>query len=346
MKAEIKKLEKSQVEIKVVIPSDKLMSYWDAAVKEIQKIAEVDGFRKGHVPEQMILSKFGDMAVLEEASQMAIGDAYPEILVTNKLDAIGYPEIRITKLAKDNDLEVTIVSSVLPEIKLPDYKKVAQSVAGSAVAVAVTDKEVDDTVAEIQKSRAHDAHHEANPDDHTHAHGDDLPLPELNDAFAQSIGDFKTLDELKLRVKENLHKEKESREHDKRRTAVMNAIAEATTIDMPEVLVDSEVDRMMAQIEADVAQFGGTMKDYLIHMKKSEEELRLEWRPEATRRSKVQMIMNEIAHAEKIAPTKEEIATQAEMVKEQYPEADVARIDGYVSQMLQNEKVLAFLEAK
>lgn len=342
MKIDIKNKPKSEVEITVSLPSEKLMSYWTSAVKEIQKIAEVDGFRKGHVPETLILSKFGDMAVLEEASQMAIRDVYPEILVTHKIDAIGYPEVKITKLAKDNPLEFTLVTAVLPKVTLPDYAKLAKAVKKEE-AEMVTDKEVDDTIAEIQKSRAHDAHHEANPDDNTHDHGE-LSLPALTDEFAQSLGDFKTVEELKGKIKENLQKEKENRAHDKRRAEILNSIEVKTDIDMPDVLVDSEVDKMMAQLEADVSRFGGTIKDYMAHMKKTEEEMRAEWRGEASRRAKVQMILNEIAHVEKLSPTTEEIAAQATLMKEQYPDIDVARIDAYISQMLQNDKVLAFLE--
>ncbi len=343
MKAEIKKLEKSQVEITVQIPSDTLMSHWDAAVKEIQKIAEIDGFRKGHVPETMIVSKFGDMAVLEEAAQMAIKDAYPKILVDHKIDAIDYPEVRITKLAKDNPLELVIVVTVLPEVKLPDYKKVAKGIK-AVIEEKVTEKEVEDTLEEVRASRAHDAHHEANPDDHSHDHAEDLPLPELNDEFAQSIGDFKTLIELKEKIKENLQKEKENRAKDKYRAEILNTIGNSVIIDMPKILIDAEVDRMMAQLEGDVARFGGTVQDYFVHMKKTEEDMRLEWRVEAERRAKVQMIMNEIAHTEKITSSKEEIDAQVSLIQAQFKDADVTRIEAYVSQMLQNEKVLALLE--
>jgi len=343
MKAEIKKLEKSQIEITIQIPSDVLMLHWDAAVKEIQKIAEIDGFRKGHVPETMIVSKFGDMIVLEEAAQIAIKDAYPKILAEHKIDAIDYPEVRITKLAKDNPLELAIIVTVLPEVKLPDYKKVAKGIS-AVIEEKVTDKEVEDTLGEVRASRAHDAHHESNPDDHSHNHAENLPLPELNDEFAQSVGDFKTLIELKEKIKENLQKEKENRAKDKYRAEILNTIGNSVIIDMPKILVDAEVDRMMAQLEGDVVRFGGTVQDYFVHMKKTEEDMRLEWRVEAERRAKVQMIMNEIAHTEKITSSKEEIDAQVSLIQAQFKDADVTRIEAYVSQMLQNEKVIVLLE--
>ena len=343
MKVDIKHLEKSEVEISVEVGGEVLMANWNPAVQEIQKLAEVDGFRKGHVPENIVISKFGDMAVLEEAAQMVIQDVYPKILKEHKLDAIGYPQVRITKLAKDNPLAFTLTVAILPEVALPDYKKIAQKALGEKKEVTVTDEEIVATLKEVQQSHAHEAHHRDNPDDHTHDHGE-LNLPELDDAFAQSLGDFKTLEDLKVRVRENLQKEKESRELDKRRLEMFNAVSDATKVELPNVLVESELDRMVAQLKHDVTQFGGKYEDYLEHIKKTEEMLRLEWKSEAERRAKVQIIMNEIAIKEKLAPSEEEVAAQVAQARSQYKDVDEERLTGYFSQVLQNQNVMTFLE--
>lgn len=343
MKVDIKHLEKSEVEISVEVSNEVLMAKWSDAVKEIQKLAEVDGFRKGHVPENLLISKFGDMAVLEEAAQMVINDVYPNIIKEHKMDVIGYPQIRITKLAKDNPLAFTLTVAILPEMTLPDYKKIAQKAIGEKKEVTVTDEEIVATLKEVQESHAHDAHHKANPDDHNHDHGE-LELPPLDDTFAQSLGDFKTLDELKARVRENLQKEKESRELDKRRLEMFNAIADATKVEIPNVLVESEIDRMVAQLKHDVTQFGGKYEDYLEHIKKTEETLRLEWKGEAERRAKVQMIMNEIASREKLMPSEEEVMAQVAQARNQYKDVDEDRLTAYFSQILQNQSVMVFLE--
>lgn len=343
MKVDIKYLEKSEVEISVEVPGDVLMAKWPDAVKDIQKLAEVDGFRKGHVPENLVISKFGDMAVLEEAAEMVIQDVYPNILKEHKLDAIGYPQVRITKLAKDNPLAFTLTVAILPEISLPDYKKIAQKALGEKKEVTVTDEEIVATLKEVQQSHAHDAHHKANPDDHTHDHGE-ITLPELDDAFAQSLGDFKTLVDLKARVRENLQKEKESREIDKRRLEMFNAVSDATKVELPNILVESELDRMVAQLKHDVTQFGGKYEDYLDHIKKTEEVLRAEWKSEAERRAKVQIIMNEIALKEKLVPSEEKIIAQVKEARSQYKDVDEERLTAYFSQVLQNQKVMMFLE--
>lgn len=343
MKVDIKHLEKSEVEISVEVSNDVLMAKWPQAVKEIQKLAEVDGFRKGHVPENIVISKFGDMAVLEEAAQMIIQDVYPGILKDHKLDAIGQPQVKITKLAKDNDLHFVITTAILPEITLPDYKKIAEKSLSEKKEVTVTDDEVLATLKEVQQSQAHEAHHKANPDDHSHDHGE-LALSELDDAFAKSLGDFKNIEELKEKVKENLQREKENRELDKKRLEMFNAVSDATKVEIPNILVEAELDRMIAQLQHDVTQFGAKYEDYLDHAQKTEEGLRLEWKGEAERRAKVQMIMNEIAVKEKLAPTEDQIMSEVEKTRAQYKDVDVERLVAYFSQVLQNQNVLAFLE--
>lgn len=343
MKVDIKYLEKSEIEVSVEVSNEVLMAKWPDAVHEIQKLAEIDGFRKGHVPENIVISKFGDMAVLEEAAQMVIQDVYPKILAEHKLDAIGYPQVRITKLAKDNPLAFTLTTAILPEISLPDYKKIAQETSTEKKEVTVTDEEILETLKEVQQSQAHDAHHLAHPDDHSHNHGE-LELPKLDDAFAQALGDFKSLEELKERVRENLKKEKENREIDKRRLEMFNAISDATKIEIPNVLIESELDRMVSQLKHDVAQFGGNYEDYLTHMKKSEEVLRIEWKGEAERRAKIQIIMNEIAMKEKLAPSEEEVVAQVENARSQYKDIDDEHLTAYFSQVLQNQNIIKFLE--
>jgi FKBP-type peptidyl-prolyl cis-trans isomerase (trigger factor) len=329
MKSELKKLPQSEVEISVSLPAETLMSHWNKALAEVRKLAEVDGFRKGHVPEDVFLSRFGDMAVLEEAAHMAIDEVYPKLLDEHKLRVIDHPEIRITKLAKDNPLEFIAKVAVLPDIKLPNYKKIAGAVA-TTKAPEVTDKEVDDVLEELRKGRKEK---------------DTDTLPELTDAFAQSVGTFKTVAELREKIKENLQKEKDARENDKRRLAILDAIQKETSIEIPNTLVENEVERMFAQLRADVAQFGGNIEGYLTHMKKTEEDLKKEWRGEAERRAKIQLIIATIAKEEKLVPEEEEIEHELEHLKEHHKDIDDKTGRNYVYQVLQNEKVLKFLEA-
>ena len=61
MKIEKKDLPKSEVEFKIVIDAEQFATYHAAGLKTIQSVVEVDGFRKGNAPEDLIVKKYGDM---------------------------------------------------------------------------------------------------------------------------------------------------------------------------------------------------------------------------------------------------------------------------------------------
>ena len=102
-----KKLPKAQLEISAIVPAEVFASYQKKALENIAKNIELPGFRKGHVPEKMLESRIGDAVILEEMAELAISRAYAEILIGEKIDALGRPEVRITKIAKGNPLEFT-----------------------------------------------------------------------------------------------------------------------------------------------------------------------------------------------------------------------------------------------
>ncbi|MEK7501480.1 MAG: trigger factor [Patescibacteria group bacterium] len=122
----LKQSEKSTIEIAGSISAEIWEKYRVQALKNVNESITIDGFRKGMVPENILIAKVGEMALLEEMAEMAISKAYFDIIIDNKIGAIGRPNIQLTKLAKGNPLEFKIVTAVIPEVELPDYKKIAQ----------------------------------------------------------------------------------------------------------------------------------------------------------------------------------------------------------------------------
>ena len=121
----LKKLGKSRVEIAASLEPDIFGSYRSAALKNLNESISLDGFRKGKIPEAVLIQKIGEKTILEEMAELAISNAYPIILTNEKIDAIGRPEVNIKKLAMGNPLEFTITTAVVPSFELPDYKAIA-----------------------------------------------------------------------------------------------------------------------------------------------------------------------------------------------------------------------------
>jgi trigger factor len=345
--------ENSTAEIIVNIQAETFASYYTKGLNKIKEIAEVDGFRKGHAPESVILSQFGEMAILQEMADMAIQDTFSQEILASGVDAIGRPDVSVTKLAKDNDFEYKITVAVLPKLELPDYLKIAKSV--PVEKTEVEEKDIEEVVLELRKMRAHKELHN---DGSEHAHGDAAhdaehtaidakgheELPELTDEYVKALGNFQTVAELKIKIAENLKLEKEQKSKEKRRNEILEKIVIETKGVLPEVLIDSETDRMIAQMRGDVAQMGGKFEEYLTYIKKTESDLRTEWRADAEKRAKIQIILNQIAAEKKIEADKEQVEKEAKRLMEMYSDADETTARDYMNQMLLNEAVLKVIE--
>ncbi len=349
MNIKVTQLPKSEVELNIVVDVQEFESYHDRGFKRVQEVVEVDGFRKGNAPEDVIVKKYGDMIILEEMANLALRDAYVKAIDEHKLSPITEPKVTITKLAKGNPLEMTITVALMPEVKLPAYKTIAKDAVKDDEKIEVTDKDIEEVIDELRKGRAMQHAHEHEEHDHSdpnHTH-DVKPeeYPALDDAFAQSFGDgFKTVDDLKSKVSENLKLEKEQKAREKRRTAIMEKLIEETKVELPEALVEGELNNMLAQMRADITRFGGTWEEYLTHTKKTEDDIKADWRKDAEKRAISQLVLHKIAEAEKLQATDEEIEVELVRLLAQVQDADENRAKAYLYQALTNEKVLKFLE--
>lgn len=330
----LKELSESSIEITCEISAEEFEKERPVALKKIGEEVSLPGFRKGHVPENMITQKFGDALILEEMANLAMDRAYSEILTRHKIHAIAMPEVKVTKIAKGNPFEFTLTFQVMPEIKLPDYKKIAKEVMSVDEKTEATDEEVEQAVNELRKQFAtkNDAGEEV--------------LPEVNDELAQKFGPFANVEEFKSKVRESITHEKTNRAREKKRMQAMEKIADGVKVKLPQVLIDGELDRMIGQFKHDVEQMGMKLEDYLATTKKTIEEMRKEWLPDAEKRAKVQIALNEISLAEKIEVLKEDLDRETKFFMEKYKDVEEGRVRMHLEMMLTNEKVFQFLEAQ
>ncbi len=353
-----KELENSRVEISGTIPYEDLVIHEEIALARLAKEIEIDGFRKGQVPPATARQYLQDMAILEAMAEEALMKEYGDIITTHAPDAIGRPDINITKIARDNPMEFKMTVTVMPKIKLSDYKKIAKTENKNKQIVTVTDEEVEKSLSELQKMRAGGGKTHTHPDGSVHDenHNDvsaeavadeALTLPELNDEFAQSFGDsFKTLEDLKNKIRENMQKEKEMIESDKVRMAIGERIIEEMETSIPDLLIDGEIERMAYRMESDLANSGMNLDEYAKMIGKSMDDIKSEWRPSAEKRVKLQLALDEIAKLENVTPDAEQVEKEVEQLKQMYKDIDPLRAKLYVESQLKNEKTFEFLDAQ
>ena len=348
MKIIIKKLPKSEIEIEGELEVDVFESYYPTALKKLGENIELDGFRKGKVPENVLVSKIPEIRILEEMAELALGEHYPKILEEEKIVAISRPEISITKLARKNPLGFKIKTTILPEIKLPDYKKIAKNVISKITDaeknVIVTDEDVENTITDIRKSRAPKIHMKEGASTDEKDKEIEPELPPFDDEFVQALGPFANVTDFKAKLKENIKLEKENAQKEKTRLKIIEEIIENNSMELPEVLMEVELDKILYRMESDIIAMGLKFEDYLKHLNKTKEDLRKEFRIDAEKKAKLGLILNEIAKEEKITADRELVAKEVAAILEHYKEADHERAQMHAENVLTNEKIFQFLE--
>lgn len=146
----------------------------------------------------------------------------------------------------------------------------------------------------------------------------ELVKPALDGDFAAKIGPFKDVDELKADVRKQLESEKQyqaDREYDEK---LLNAVADQSTIAMPDSLIDRELDRMEADERQNLAYRGQTWQEHLEAEGLTEEEHRAQNREQAERRVKAGLVLANISEAEGIDVTNDELSLRISILKGQY----------------------------
>jgi trigger factor len=154
MKVDIKKLPKSEIEMNIIVAPEEWREFYDEAVRELSADLKIEGFRPGHVPAKMVEEKIGTDHILEHAAEHCVRKCYVRAVMNNNIEAVGRPEISVTKIAKDNPFEFRVKVAVLPEVKLPDYKKIAGSFKKDLKEVSVSEEETKKAIDWLVKSRA------------------------------------------------------------------------------------------------------------------------------------------------------------------------------------------------
>lgn len=344
---DIQNVGEGEIEINAELEASVFDAYWPKVLKNLGQNTKIDGFRPGHIPENILIDHLGEDKILWEMAEQAIGDYYPAIIQERKLAVIGNPQATITKLAKNNPLGFKIRTAVMPEIKIGDYKKIAQTINQKEKTTEndqetkfVSDEEINKVIEDLRLSR----NQKISPDNkESQTLGVENPPP-IDDAFAQSLGQFKNLEELKAKIKENLILEKEAKAKEKNRIRIVEEVIKASDIKIAELLIDSEKEKMLLEMEMQIKQMGLNFEDYLTHLKKTKEDLRKDWTKNAKQRVAFGLVLAEIAKLEKIEAPTEELKKEIAYLEKQYPEATEDRLRSYATGLLINEKVFQFLE--
>lgn len=437
MELDIQELPKSKVELSFKLSPEELEVFWQKAVKKLGKDLEIQGFRKGKLPEDIAQKYLPQDEIYKAMLEEAVRNSYLKALREKKLEPLSLPEAEVLqepvlkeraetkekeKASFTSPLIFKIRVEVLPKFSLPDYKKIASQTERRKV--EVEEKEVSDSLKWLQKSRAKTSQvlrpcqegdfveiefsspqatkGQTQKDSFILGQGRLLPgfednlrgmeagqekefslrfpqehfqkelagkeanfkvklkgvykieLPELNDEFAKSLGQFENLSALKESLRKGLLEEKEIAESQRLREEILEKIGEVTDIPLPESLVEREKERMLQELKESIErQFQFSFEKYLKQTGKTEKELKQSFEEGAKRRIRNFLLLDRIAEKEGIEVSSQEVEERTQEILKNYPSPEEAknrgldpeRLKAYNREVIRNEKTLALLES-
>lgn len=182
----------------------------------------------------------------------------------------------------------------------------------------------------------------------------EVTLPEVDDAFVQSLGAFKDVAEFRIKLKANLTQERtETAERDFETAIIDELLGRAKFDALPELLMHVEEGRLLRELKDDIEKRGLKWPDYLQSIKKDETSLKLELKPTAERRIKSALLLRSIAEWEGLIVSDTEIDAELQArLGDEARDRDLAKqlnaseFRESLSTFLRNRKTLSLLKEK
>jgi len=180
----------------------------------------------------------------------------------------------------------------------------------------------------------------------------ELKLPEVNDEFAKGVG-IETVEKLREKLKENLTIEAQQKSDEAAEIEMLDKLVDRSKFsEVPDLLVNEEVRRMMHEIEHGVEEQGMKWQDYLASIKKTGDELKLAFVPQAIRRIQTAVLIKQLAKKENITVTEEEADAEIDKIldslrpddKETRERVASAQYREYVAIQMRNRKTLEWVK--
>jgi trigger factor len=138
----IERLSETSAKLTITVPFAELKPHVDKAYQDIAGQVSIAGFRKGKVPRTLIDQRYGRAAVLQEAINAVLPGAYEAAIAEQKITPLGQPDVDVTKLEDDDEVEFTALVDVRPDFDLPDFATIKIDVTNADV----TDEQVNERV--------------------------------------------------------------------------------------------------------------------------------------------------------------------------------------------------------
>lgn len=143
-------------------------------------------------------------------------------------------------------------------------------------------------------------------------------LPVLDDEFVKDVSEFNTVDEYKEDVKKHLTERREAQEDNKVENALINALLKNTTVDIPQCMIDNEVDGYVRDYEYRLRSQGGSLDMYFKYTGMTMEQLRENFKADAEKQVKTRLALGKVAKSEKLKALKKDLDAEYKKIASGY----------------------------
>ena len=161
-------------------------------------------------------------------------------------------------------------------------------------------------------------------------------LPKIDDEFAKDVSEFETLSELKNNIKEKFEKNNEEKQKSETEDEAIKAVCDNVNIDIPSGMIETEIDRMLEDMEGRLRYQGIGLDQYLQIIGKTRDEMRKEYEETAKESVKSRLVLEKIAEKENIVPEEKQIKEKLDEFAKAYNRTE--------EELRENKELVDFIE--
>jgi FKBP-type peptidyl-prolyl cis-trans isomerase (trigger factor) len=325
----IVKQPKSVTQVEITVPWADLASKWDATAQKLALEVEIPGFRKGTAPMDMVEPKIASQ-IQQELLKEAMPQNLVEALKGTDIVPIDYPQYQVVSFAKGTDLKFNARVTERPKVVVGTYKTIK---VGRPAAKPVTDEEVEKIIGDLfkrwQARQPLPSQPAANPAQPAQGASGSMSFnqatpaaPNLttatapDDNFAKAVGGENLID-LKAKIRQDLESESKYENELDYEEAILQEVEKMTTVEVPEVLIQDELNRMLVSLQRRISDAGMLFDDYLKSQNKTLESLKDEWRAQAEKNVRMELGLSEIARQEGVQISDVELQAEIDKISDQ-----------------------------
>ena len=293
-------VKEDTIEFTITIPKENFKESYDTISKDKSKDLDLKGFRKGQVPENMIKENLGDTIKFEVFEKLA--PLYVNTSLTKEqIEPIAPPTYKeIPKLEVGEDIEFTVLVTIMPEFKLGNLKKIKVE----KQEVKVTEEEIKNSLEELKK-------------------GQKTKEKEINDKWAKEVAKIlglekvEKLDELKKLITDSLKAQKDHIALQGYQDKILKEAIELSKIEIPEPAIKFEASEREKAFSYEMQQRGVDIKDFMKAQNLTIEKMREMWEKDAKDALDTDTLLKLFATEKKVVVSDEELGKKIEDIKKE-----------------------------